>query len=526
MKKTFTLLLSFILIFVLRPSLYGQVYWKDVASIFYENCSSCHRPGEIGPFSIMSFKDASNPDHVYSIQAFINNGLMPPWKADPEYRHFLDERVLTTNEKELISQWIDNGAPAGDTALAPPPPIFVPGSQIGIPDKILTMAEPYYIAGDDSDHYMCFVLPTNFLNATNVSAIEFRPGNAAVVHHSFIYLSDDSSAVYADLATPEYGYPSFGGVGDGVSADFLTLYGPGMTARYYPPGSGVEFPANSFLVVQIHYAPLTSPDVDQSSINLFYSQQPEVRKVFAKKVGEGYITNPPFKILANERDTFYMEYPIIKDYSLFAIAPHQHLLGDSYLIWAVTPQEDTIPMINIPKWDFHWQLLYSYPFMIKIPQGSKVYARSCYDNTIYNPNNPHNPPEDVHYGESSTDEMCKFLLNMLEYLPGDEELVLDSSLLSTSIAPVAGLVATPQFYGCAPNPSQSGTFISYFLPAASRVEFYIADVNGNLVQTITGARATGFNQEALNVSSFANGSYFITMKTPGKETTKQLLIQR
>ncbi|MBK6483692.1 MAG: T9SS type A sorting domain-containing protein [Chitinophagaceae bacterium] len=526
MKKVYTSLLSFFLLFLICSTLHAQVYWKDVAGLLYENCSSCHRAGEIGPFPIMSYKDASNPDHVYSIQAFINNGEMPPWKADPAYRHFLDERVLTETEKALISQWIDDGAPAGDTTLAPPPPVFIPGSQIGIPDKVLTMAEPFYIAGDDSDRYMCFVLPTNFVNSQNISAIEFRPGNAAVVHHSFIYVSDDSSAVYADQATPGYGYPSFGGVGDGVSADFLTLYGPGMTARYYPPGSGVAFPANSFVVVQIHYAPLSSPDVDQSSINLFYSVQPEVRKVFAKRVGEGYITNPPFKITANERDTFYMTYPIIKDYSLFAIAPHQHLLGESFMIWAVTPQDDTIPMIHIPKWDFHWQLLYSYPFMIKLPQGSKVYARASYDNTIYNPNNPHNPPEDMHYGESSTEEMCKYLIDMLEYMPGDEELVLDSSEVSTAVVPVNGLVKTPQFYGCAPNPVQTKTTLSFFFPETIVFDLIVTSADGRQLYREQLEKPTGFSQHTLDVSKLTNGTYFVTIQTNGKTVSKQLLVQR
>lgn len=524
MKKTFPLLIC--LLFLSNGhALKAQVYWKDVASIFYDNCSTCHRAGEIGPFPIMSYKDASDPNHIYSIQSYVNSGLMPPWKADPTYRHFLDERVLSANEKEIISQWIDNGVPAGDTTLAPPPPIFTPGSQIGVPDKVLTMAEPYYIAGDDSDHYMCFVLPTNFLNSQNVSAIEFRPGNAAVVHHSFIYVCEDSSAFYADQATPEYGYPSFGGVGDGVSAEFLTLYGPGMTSRYYPPGSGVEFAANSFIVVQIHYAPISSPDVDQSSINLFYSQQPEVRKVFAKKVGEGFITNPPFKILANERDTFYMQYPIFKDYSLFAIAPHQHLLGESFLIWAVTPQSDTIPLVSIPAWDFHWQLLYSYPFMIKLPQGSKVYARSCYNNTIYNPNNPNNPPEDVHYGESSNDEMCKFLLNMLQYEPGDEDIVLDSNYVATNTAPVDGIVATPQLYACYPNPAQTVTYLSYFLPHAEAVVFYLYDSDGKLLRSVAGATNTGHNQLTIDVAGLSDGMYLITMRTAEKQVTRQLLIQ-
>lgn len=527
MKKLLLISLSFFSLPGSIISVQAQVYWKDVASIFYNNCSACHRPGEIGPFPIMSYKDASDPFHVFSIPPYINSNLMPPWKADPAYCHFLDERVLTQNEKDLITQWVDDGALPGDTLLAPPPPAFPTGSQLGIPDKILTMSEPYTIPGDDSDHYQCFVLPTNFLNDQNISAMEFRAGNASIVHHAFIYLCDDSSACYADAATPEYGYPSFGGAGNGVSADFLSLYGPGMTARFYPPGSGVNFPPNSFVIIQIHYAPISYVASDQSSINLFYSTEPTIRKVHAKKVGEGFITNPPFTINANEIDTFYSEYPLQSDFSLFAIAPHQHLLGRSYKIWAVTPDQDSIPLIFLPQWDFHWQLLYSYPFMLKLPENTIIHATAVYDNTIYNPYNPHNPPETVHYGESSEDEMFKYFLNMLDYQAGDENVVLDSDWVATGLPPVSGLVSSPQFYSCAPNPTADETSISYYLPGEEQVSFFVYDVAGRLMKTcFAGESSPGFHKMTMDVHEFPPGIYCCTMKTSSKKITKRLLVQR
>jgi hypothetical protein len=388
------------------------------------------------------------------------------------------------------------------------------------------MTEPYQIPGDDSDHYVCFVLPTNFLNEQNIAAIEFRPGNAAVVHHAFIYLSDDSSAYYKDLETPEYGYPSFGGVGDGVSAEFLTLYGPGMTPRYYPPESGVNFKENSFLIAQIHYAPISNPASDQSSINLFYSTATSVRKVYAKRIGEGYITNPPFVIVANERDTFYTEYPVPKDYSLFAIAPHQHLLGESYMIWAVTPDLDTIPLIHIPDWDFHWQLLYSYPFMIKLPEGSTVFTRVSYDNTILNEDNPNNPPVDVHYGESSEDEMCKYFLNMLDYQAGDEEIVLDSNWVATGIPAINGIVSSAQFYSLSPNPADNETWISCYFPKSETATFFIFDLSGKLVASFKQEMNVGFGRVRIDLTGFTGGSYYCSMQTTHKKITRPFIVQR
>ncbi|MCY7410432.1 MAG: hypothetical protein LH473_09175, partial [Chitinophagales bacterium] len=223
MKK----LLPTIIFFISITQISIAQEWKDVAPIIYDNCSGCHRPGEIGPFSLMSYHDASNPDKIYTMQSYVNSGAMPPWKADAAYRHFLDERVLSQSQKDLISNWVDAGAPAGDTTLAPPPPIFPTGSQLGIPDKVLTMAQLHTTNGNSTDEYVCFVLPTDFIADQNISALEFRAGNGAAVHHVFLYLCPDSSAYDLDLTTPEYGYPSFGGAGD-VSADFLGLYGPGM----------------------------------------------------------------------------------------------------------------------------------------------------------------------------------------------------------------------------------------------------------------------------------------------------------
>ncbi|MFI5136112.1 MAG: c-type cytochrome, partial [Chitinophagales bacterium] len=270
---------AFVFIFALTSRIVSAQEWKDVAPIFYSNCSNCHRQGEIGLFPMMSYSDLMNTIYLSAIPSYVNSGLMPPWKADPNYHHFLDERILSQADKDALTNWVNAGAPAGDTTLAPPPPVFPTGSQIGTPDLVLTMAQPYHLLGNGIDDYECFVLPTNLLQDQDISALEFRSGNGAAVHHVFMYLVTDSSAVYADQQTPEYGYPSFGGAGQGVHADFLGLYAPGMVPRFYPAHGIVTFPAGSFLLIQIHYAPLTYPTTDQSSVNLFFSSYTDPRAV-------------------------------------------------------------------------------------------------------------------------------------------------------------------------------------------------------------------------------------------------------
>jgi len=240
-----------------------NVEWKDVAKIFYDNCATCHRPGEIGDGYIYanSYKaltDFGLSPYFPQIRPYVDAKLMPPWKADPAYHHYLDERILSPADTELIGRFVDqvlNGTNnPGDTDLAPLPPVFATGSQLGTPDTVLTMAQPFTIAGDFTDHYQCFVLHTNLTADSNVKAIEFRAGNPKVVHHVFIYTCTDNTADSLDQLTPNvYGYPSFGGAGDGVNADFLTLYGPGLTPRFYPSGSGIKLKAGTRLIIQIHY---------------------------------------------------------------------------------------------------------------------------------------------------------------------------------------------------------------------------------------------------------------------------------
>jgi hypothetical protein len=267
---------------------------------------------------------------------------MPPWKADPNYTHFLGERILEQSEIDLITKWInDDGAPAGDTTLAPPSPVFVEGSQLGTPDVTLTMSDYYTVPGDLTDHYIVFVLPSGFTEEKLISAIEFRPGNATVVHHVFIYTCNDGSAAAMDATTPDYGYPSFGGAGEGVNVDFLGLYGPGLTPRFYPPGSGVKFKEGTDVVIQVHYAPIDHEELDKSSINLFFSKESEIRNVKPKRVGEQYILEPVFFIPKEKVLTFHEDYPIDTDFSIFAIAPHMHQIGKNFKIWAVTPTGDS-----------------------------------------------------------------------------------------------------------------------------------------------------------------------------------------
>lgn len=536
MKKT-TLLACFLIAFSYFKSSAQNVEWKDVASIFYDNCATCHRHGEIGDayLNTMSYSNLVNADsspYLFAIRAWVDAKLMPPWKADPSYHHYLDERILSPQEITLVDSFVEQvqrpGYDPGNLALAPDPPTFTSGSQLGVPDTILKMAQAFIVPGDFTDHYQCFVLHSNLLQDTNVRAIEFRAGNPKVVHHVFIYTCDDSSADVKDASTPEYGYESFGGAGEGVNADFLTLYGPGLTPRFYPKGSGIKFKAGTAIVIQIHYAPTTIQQTDQSSINLFYDSVPDLRQVKAKRVGENYIVEPVFYIPHNHVVTFHSQYVLDTAYSMFSIAPHMHLLGYEFKIWAVTPDGDSIPLCHIPLWDFKWQLLYNFPCYVILPQYTVIHSEATYDNTDLNPNNPNNPPQNVAYGESTTDEMDKYFMNLLPYQPGDENVIFDTALCAlTGVAPTDGIVSTPQLYNPIPNPANEQTTIQYFLPNNGITRILIYDLLGRMalptIQEI--GQSPGLHRTIIDVKDMIPGIYLVVLNAEGKSATKLLVVE-
>jgi hypothetical protein len=225
--------------------------------------------------------------------------------------------------------------------------------------------------------------------------------------------------------------------------------------------------------------------------------------------------------------TFHNIYPMDTTYSIFSIAPHMHLIGKDFKIWAVTPGGDSIPLINIPKWDFNWQMLYSYPFMIKLEEGTLIYANATYDNTENNPYNPNIPPMNIGYGESSTTEMFKYFMNLLTYMPGDENIVLDSTWQPVGVPPIAGIVSTPQLYAPSPNPSSNEVSLTYYLPDAKGFSLYVYDLSGRLVTTIneTTHASAGLHRNILDVSAYAQGTYFCTLLSDGKRLTKKFVVQ-
>lgn len=398
----------------------------DVAKIIYTNCTPCHRTGEIAPFALETYEQVS--DFGYSVKRAVEKREMPPWPPAKGHGTFVGNRSLSDADVETIAKWVDGGMPAGDLTSAPKPPTFPEGSQLGTPDLVLTMGETWTVQNNNKDVYRYFVLPTKLLQDRNVKAIEFRPGNAAVVHHVLYFLDTSGTARKKDAEDPLPGYSGFGDPGFESVSSFLGWV-PGAQTRFYPPTIGAKMYANSDFVIQVHYAPSTTVQTDQSRVNIFFQPASEVRQVqqFAMNI-RNLPQGQKFEIPPNKIQPFTTSFTVPYEISVIGIAPHMHLLGKDCRAYATTPKGDTIRLISVPQWDFHWQGGYTYKNPVRIPRGSKLFYEASYDNTINNLENPNTPPKTVRWGEGTSDEMLLCYFHWLPFQPGDETLDMETKL--------------------------------------------------------------------------------------------------
>jgi hypothetical protein len=279
------------------------------------------------------------------------------------------------------------------------------GSQIGTPDLVLSFAQAHLVEGNNRDEYRYFVIPTGLTTEKKLVALEIRPGNSRVVHHALVWQDTTGLAAASDAATPEYGYS--GGGGSGNFGEQLPGYAPGQKPILYSNGMAQTLHAGADLVLQMHYAPSPVDETDSTTINLFFADGPAPREVvsYVMTPQGNTLTNGPFVILPNEVKTFHGSFTVPVKASLLGIAPHCHLLGKDWTVYAVTPANDTLNLISIPDWDFNWQSIYYFKSPLVIPAGSVLHAYGTYDNTTNNPFNPSNPPVTVTWGEGTNDEM-------------------------------------------------------------------------------------------------------------------------
>lgn len=386
-------------------------YNKEIAPILAQNCATCHRPGQVAPFPLLTWSDAAKRASL--IAAVTAKRYMPPWKAEPGYGHFQDERRLTDAQIAMIGEWARDGAPEGDPKLKPEPLRFASGWLGGKPSAVFTTTEPYRIPADGRDIFQCFVVPLNFTNDRYVRNVEFHPGNPRVVHHALFFLDTSGEARKLDAATPEPGYSCFGGPRF-QRGGALGGWAPGATPEPLPAGVSYTVPKGADLVIQIHYHPSGRPETDQSSIGLTFGDAPD-KGLAGMILGSRDIDLAPGVAHTEVTDSAVVP----EDVQLIGITPHAHLLCKEMKVDAHLPDGRTAPLIWIKDWDFNWQGQYRYAAPVPLPKGTRIEMRYIYDNSAANPHNPSNPPRRVTFGEQTTNEMA--LLFLQAVLPRPED---------------------------------------------------------------------------------------------------------
>lgn len=373
---------------VLTPQANSDVtYSRQIARILQQRCVGCHRPGEIGPFSLTSYEEVAG--WAPMIGEVVQQQRMPPWHANPQYGRFRNEARLTDEEKSLILRWVEAGAPEGDPAELPPPAQFTPGWQIGQPDLVLYMADkPFRVPAEGVVRYQYFVVDPGFKEDKWVRAAECRPGNRAVVHHIIVGV------------LPPLWKRGKEPLGEGLG-DWLVATAPGARPMILPEGYAKRIPAGSKLVFQMHYTPNGTLQEDRSAVGLVFADPQKVRwQVHTDQAANRRFQIPPgaenYEVQATR--TFN------QDTLLLALFPHMHLRGKAFRYTAVFPDGTREILLDVPHYDFNWQNTYEFVEPRRMPRGSKLVCQAWYDNSEHNLANP-DPTRTVRWGEQTWDEM-------------------------------------------------------------------------------------------------------------------------
>jgi len=496
--------------------------WSDkIAKIIYNNCTECHRTGGIAPFTLENYSDTKA--NAFGIKTYTGNKTMPPWKADPTFNHHKGERLLTDQQITDLSDWVTGGMPSGDLSQAPIPPVFPSGINMQNPDKTITI--PAYSIIKNTDDYRCFVIPSGLISDKFLSQVEFEPMNRGVVHHILLFQDNATTCLNLDNADPLPGYSSSGGGIGSNTATLISGWVPGGTMTEIPQGMGIRLKANCYYILQIHYAPGSVSKKDSTRCHFKYSALTSPREVYVSPLLNhftginGGLTNGPLFIPANTIKSFNQEYDLDNsiDYSLISVTPHQHYLGQSYKIFATTPAMDTIKLCYIPHWDFRWQSTYIFQKVLKIPKGSKIFGFATYDNTTNNLFNPSSPPKNVGLGENTTDEMMISFFTFTVYFPGDENIILDSSILKSN-----GITLhppTPEF-NISLDPGTG--ILSVTSGENEKFELKITDINGKILELYPSNESKTW----VNMKSYGSGIYLVHYKSKNGESVKKFVTYR
>jgi len=382
-------------------------YSTDIAPIIFEHCGSCHHPDGAGPFSLLTYSDAKQ--HVTQIAAVTRTRYMPPWRSEPGYGDFIDQKPLSDSEIETIARWAAAGAPEGKPSQLPAPPHWSAGWHFGTPDVVVTLPEPFVLRADGPDVSRIFVFRVPTDRTRYVKGFEFRPGDTRVVHHANIRIDRTPASRELDDRDPLPGYEGVR-LHSAVYPDGHFLgWTPGQVAPLLPKGLAWTLTPGTDLVIEMHLVPSGKVESVQPSIALYFTDDPPELTPEMLRLGRQSIDIPPGEKNYVETDSFVL--PV--DVEVLAVQPHAHYRAHTIMGTATLPDGTTKPLIYIKDWDFRWQHVYRYVTPLTLPKGTTLSMRYAFDNSADNPRNPEMPPQRVTWGQWTKDEMGDLWVQML-----------------------------------------------------------------------------------------------------------------
>jgi hypothetical protein len=405
----------------------APTFTRDVAPILYENCVSCHRPGEVAPMPLITYRDVR--PWAAAIRDRVSSRLMPPWGADPNHGKFRNDPSLDPREIDTIVKWVDGGAREGEGA-APKLPAFAEGWQIGKPDVVFEMLSEYEVPATGEIEYQYFEVPTNFKEDRWMQAGEVRAGDRAHVHHIIVYVREPSPVTRPNVVTVR-AIPGAGGAGAAPTPrrgeaggappsqpaaatgtqgtqrplrrtgdNMLVNWAVGEDAPSYLPGMAKRIPAGSTLVFQVHYTTNGTPGRDRSRIGLIFAKEPPQRELRT-----GLITNATFAIPPGAGNhEVAAEATFSEDVKVWTLHPHMHLRGKDMTYTVTYPDGRQEVALRVPKFDFGWQTDYWLAEPLTLPKGSRIHVSAHFDNSTANRHNP-DPSATVRWGDQTWEEM-------------------------------------------------------------------------------------------------------------------------
>jgi hypothetical protein len=371
---------------------------EHIAPIIFNNCASCHRPGESAPFCLLSYQDTRKRAKL--IQQVTERRYMPPWHPAPGHGEFMDDRRLSDEQIALIKRWSETGTAEGDVAKLPKLPKFPEGWPLGTPDLVVTMEKPYTVPATGRDIYAHFTLPVKLPEDKWLTAIDLRASSKSVVHHVLLFASTGGKGGKGKRGGALGGLGGFGG------GNSLGGWVPGTRAQHLPKDLAMPFPKGSSIALQTHFHPSGKVEQEKTSVALYFAKKKPERTLITLQAPPLFGVTAGINIPAGTKDyTVKGKFKAPVDMELISVMGHAHYVCESMKATATLPDGATKSLIYIPRWDFNWQSTYLYKEPAKLPKGTVIDVVMTYNNSAENPANPFSPPKRIKWGTASTDEM-------------------------------------------------------------------------------------------------------------------------